>query len=394
MSSISKVRTAVVGCGMISNIYIRNLKNLFYIIDLVAVCDLNEEAAKRQSAAFGVEKVMTIDEVAASDDIELVINLTGPVAHYDVIKKMLLAGKHCYTEKMFTTDLDQARELVALANEKGLYLGVAPDTVLGAGIQTAKRVIDCGLIGDVTSVQVHVNRNQSLNSEIFRFLRNNGGALPYDVGIYYVGAMLMLLGPVKTIQAVGKPAPVHEAQFLYNSSPEESWQVPGTNVVAAALEFESGAVGSVLFDGNTIGATQHGFTIYGTKGILEVPDPNEFGGQPELILPEGGRTTIPYTHGYDGKNVLGGDPQWFDGYGNRGIGVAEMAWAIRRGRKNNRCSKEYGLHCMEVLLGMDEAAATGKAVETKTRFVMEGLTPGYYSTSGGMRGDAERSLMD
>lgn len=394
MSSISKVRTAVVGCGMISNIYIRNLKNLFYIIDLVAVCDLNEEAAKRQAAAFGVEKVMTIDEVAASDDIELVINLTGPVAHYDVIKKMLLAGKHCYTEKMFTTDLDQATELVALANEKGLYLGVAPDTVLGAGIQTAKRVIDCGLIGDVTSVQVHVNRNQSLNSEIFRFLRNNGGALPYDVGIYYVGAMLMLLGPVKTIQAVGKPAPVHEAQFLYNSSPEESWQVPGTNVVAAALEFESGAVGSVLFDGNTIGATQHGFTIYGTKGILEVPDPNEFGGQPELILPEGGRTTIPYTHGYDGKNVLGGDPQWFDGYGNRGIGVAEMAWAIRRGRKNNRCSKEYGLHCMEVLLGMDEAAATGKAVETKTRFVMEGLTPGYYSTSGGMRGDAERSLMD
>lgn len=224
MSSISKVRTAVVGCGMISNIYIRNLKNLFYIIDLVAVCDLNEEAAKRQAAAFGVEKVMTIDEVAASDDIELVINLTGPVAHYDVIKKMLLAGKHCYTEKMFTTDLDQARELVALANEKGLYLGVAPDTVLGAGIQTAKRVIDCGLIGDVTSVQVHVNRNQSLNSEIFRFLRNNGGALPYDVGIYYVGAMLMLLGPVKTIQAVGKPAPVHEAQFLYNSSPEESWR--------------------------------------------------------------------------------------------------------------------------------------------------------------------------
>lgn len=394
MSEVKKVRTAVVGCGMISNIYIRNLKNLFYIIDLVAVCDLFEAAAKRQAEAFGVERVMTIDEVAAADDIELVINLTGPVAHYDVIKKMLLAGKHCYTEKMFTTDLDQARELVDIANEKGLYLGVAPDTVLGAGIQTAKRVLDAGFIGDVTSVQVHVNRNQTLNSEIFKFLRNNGGALPYDVGIYYVGALLTLLGPVKTIQAVGKPAPVHEAQMLFASDPGESWQIPGNNILAAALEFESGAVGSVLFDGNTTNSTQHGFTIYGTKGILKVGDPNEFNGEVRLILPESGEAVIPFTHGYDGKNVLGGEPQWFDGYGNRGIGVAEMAWAIRKGRKNNRCSKEYGLHCMEVLIGMDEAAASGKTYEPKARFVMEGLTPGYYSTNGGGRGDAERSLMD
>ena len=394
MSQYKKVRTAVVGCGMISNIYIRNLKNLFFITDLVAVCDLNEAAAKRQADAFGVEKVMTIDEVAAAEDTELVINLTGPVAHYDVIKKMLLAGKHVYTEKMFTTDLEQARELVDIADEKNLYLGVAPDTVLGAGIQTAKRVLDAGFIGDVTSVQVHVNRNQSLNSETFRFLRNNGGALPYDVGIYYVGAMLTLLGPVKSIQAAGSPAPVHNAQMLFASDPDDQWQIPGNNILAAALVFESGVIGSVLFDGNTTNSTQHGFTIYGTKGILKVGDPNEFGGEVKLILPEGEETVIPFTHGYDGKNTLGTDPQWFDGYGNRGIGVAEMAWAIRKNRKNNRCSKEYGLHCMEVLLGMDEAAATGRTVEPASRFVMEGLAPGYYSMNGGMRADAERSLMD
>ena len=394
MSKYKKVKTAIVGCGMISNIYIRNLKNLFYIIDLVAVCDLAEAAARRQAEAFGIDRIMTIDEVAAADDIELVINLTGPVAHYDVIKKMLLAGKHCYTEKMFTTNIDQARELVDIANEKGLYLGVAPDTVLGAGIHTAKRVLEAGFIGDVTSVQVHVNRNQSLNSETFKFLRNNGGALPYDVGIYYVGAMLTLLGPVKSIQAVGRPAPVHEAQLLFASEPDDHWQIPGNNILAAALEFESGAVGSVLFDGNTTNSTQHGFTIYGTKGILEVGDPNEFDGETRLILPGSEPTVIPFTHGYDGQNTLGGEPQWFDGYGNRGIGVAEMAWAIRKGRKNNRCSKEYGLHCMEVLIGMDEAAATGMTYEPASRFAMEGLTPGYYSGSATSREDAERSLMN
>lgn len=387
-----KVKTAVAGCGMISNIYIRNLKKLFYIIDLVAVCDRNQEAAERQAKAHNIERIMTLDEIAKAPDIELVINLTAPVAHYDVIKKMLLAGKHVYTEKMFTTKLEEAKELVAIANEKGLYLGVAPDTVLGAGIQTAKNVIESGLIGDVTSVQVRVNRNQSLNSEVFKFLRNDGGALPYDVGIYYVGAMLTLLGPVKSIQAVGAPAPVHKAEYLYESAPEDSWQIPGNNILSAALEFESGVVGSVLFDGNSTNSTQHSFMVYGTKGILKVGDPNEFDGSVEMILPSG-ECVVPFTHGYDGRNVLG-DEQWYDGYGNRGIGVAEMAWAIRRGRKNYRCSKEYGLHCMEVLVGMDTAASSGTCYKPESRFVMEGLRAGYYSVNNGGRGDAERSLME
>ena len=393
MEGIRKVRTAVVGCGMISNIYIRNLKNLFYIIDLVAVCDRNEEAARAQAARFGVEKSLTIDEVAAAEDIELVINLTPANVHYEIVKKMLLAGKHVYTEKMFTTSLEQAEELIRIANEKNLYLGVAPDTILGAGVQTARHIIDTGLIGDVTSVQVRLNRNQSLNSETFRFLRAPGGSLPYDVGIYYVGAMLALLGPVKSVSAVVNPAPVHQAELLFSSAPEDSWQVTGSNSVAAALRFESGVIGSVLFDGNTIGVLKHGFTVYGTRGILEVGDPDKFDGPVRLCLPDQEEIVFPFTHGYDGKSVFP-QPEWFDGYGNRGIGVAEMAWAIRKGRKNNRCSKEYGLHCMEVLIGMDESAESGTPYEPKSRFVLEPLKPGYYSGSAAFRKDAERSLMD
>ena len=306
---------------------------------------------------------------------------------------MLLAGKHVYTEKMFTTRLEEAEELVQIANEKNLYLGVAPDTILGAGIQTARRIIDTGLIGDITSVQVRLNRNQSLNSETFRFLRGPGGSLPYDVGIYYIGALSALLGPVKSVFAMGNPAPVHQAEFLYSSVPGDSWQIPGDNVFAAALRFESGAVGSVLFDGNTIGALKHGFTVYGTRGILEVGDPDKFDGPVRLCLPDQEEITFPFTHGYNGQSVFS-PPEWFDGYGSRGIGVAEMAWAIRRGRKNNRCSKEYGLHCMEVLIGMEKSAADGAPYEPKSRFVMDPLKPGYYSGSASFRKDAESSLME
>ena len=142
-----KVKTAVAGCGMISNIYIKTLKNLFSIIDLVAVGDRNPAAAEEKARAYGVPRVMTIDEIAASDEIELVINLTPAFVHYGVIKQMLLAGKHVWTEKVITNTLEEARELVDLANEKGLCLGVAPDTVLGAGIQTARRALDMGMIG-------------------------------------------------------------------------------------------------------------------------------------------------------------------------------------------------------------------------------------------------------
>ena len=395
LSSVRKVRTAVVGCGMISNIYIRNLKHLFSIIDLAAVCDLNRSAAEEKAKTFGVEKVMTREEIAADPEIELVVNLTAPVAHYSVIKQMLEAGKHVYTEKMFTTDLAQARELTELADQKGLMIAVAPDTALGAGVQTARHMIDSGLVGEITSGLVSVTRNQNLNSESFKFLQKPGGTLPYDVGIYYIGTLLALMGPVTEITAFGNPAPLHEPQVAYLNEGAEPWQIPGLNVQAAALRFESGAVGSVLFDGNTIGAEQHAFTVYGTRGILKVGDPDKFNSPVTLILPENEPVQMPFTHGYDGKNLLS-EPTYFDHYGHRGIGVAELAWALRKGRPAPRCSKEYGLHCQEVLQGMELAAQSGGVYRTLSRFEMKGLRPGYYSSmfGGHMRGDAEASLME
>lgn len=392
MEKIRKMKTAVVGCGMISNIYIKNLKHLFSIIDLVAVCDLNRQAAEEKASTYGIERVMTIDEVEQSEEIELVVNLTGPAAHYDVIKRMLMSGKHVYTEKILTTDLERGKELVELAERKKLYLGVAPDTVLGAGIQTAKKVIDSGFIGDVTSCMMSISRNQSLNSEKFRFLRGDGGALPYDVGIYYIGALIAMFGTVKEVRAFGLPAPVHEAQMLFQGEEESSWQIPGNNLLCGLLLMENDVLCSLHMDGNSVKEEKTTFRIYGTDGVLELGDPNTFDGYVKLYKPETGECTVPHTHGYNGKNYLP-DSMPFDGYGHRGVGVAEMAYAIRRNRKN-RCSKEYGYHCMEVLFGLDEAAQTGMTYKMKSHCEMEPMRSGYYSTQfgGKSRGDAERSL--
>lgn len=131
------MKTAVVGCGMISSIYIKNFLHLFSVIDLVGVCDTNEANAREKSRFFGVP-VLTMEQIKSDPEIRLVVNQTGPAAHASVIRELLEAGKHVFTEKMLCVDFETGKELTALAKEKGLYLGVAPDTFLGAGLQTAR----------------------------------------------------------------------------------------------------------------------------------------------------------------------------------------------------------------------------------------------------------------
>ena len=388
-----KVKTAVVGCGSISSIYIRNLKELFTIIDLVALCNRTRSKAEQKAAEFGIPRVMTLEELAADPEIELVVNLTPPGNHYEVTRRMLEAGKHVYSEKVFTTDLAQAQELAQLAKDKGLYLGVAPDTVLGASVQTARRILDTGLIGRVTSGLVSITRSHNLMSELFPFLQGVCGCLPYDVGVYYVAGLIALLGPVKAVRAFALPATPGEKQLLYMQSAPEHWQIPGSNLICASVEFSCGALVSIQMDGNTVGDEHCRFELYGTLGRLYLNTMDDFGDKVQLLLPESQEVDFPFTHGYNGVNCTS-EPAPFDGGGHRGVGVAEMAYAIRQGRPN-RLNADYGIHCLEVLLGMDEAAATGQTYYPKSACEVRPLKPGFYSTvwrSG--RADAEKSLID
>lgn len=395
---INKVKTAVVGCGMISSVYLRNLRDLFSITELVAVCDVNPEKAKQQAEKYGVPQVMTVEEIAASEDVELVVVLTGPMYSFSVIRTMLEAGKHVFTEKTISCDLAHAGELVRLANEKGVLLGAAPDTVLGAGVQTAKKVLESGLIGTVTSALVSINRNHNLNAEEFRFIQSSAiSSFPYDVGIYYMAAVLCLLGPVKTVCGFVEAAPLHPAEHLFHNPQKEEFRLPGPAVMTGAMRMCSGAEVSIHFNGSSVNEEQDVLWLYGTEGILKVTGCGGFDGEVTLIRAETGSCVIPHTHGYDGKPVLPDlDPRLEAGYGHRGLGAAELAWAVRAGRPAARCSKEFAFHTMEALVGLEQSAKEQAYFQMTSTFTMAPLKSGYLSTMfhGFLRGDAERSIME
>lgn len=393
MENMKTVKAAIVGCGMISNIYIKNLMHTFSIIDLVALCDKFPEAAEEKAKTYGVGKTMSLEEVLSSPEIELIINLTAAPAHYDVIRTALEAGKHVYTEKMMCIDLEQGKELVKLADEKGLYLGAAPDTFLGAGLQTARKVIDSGFIGEVTSCVAAVNRNQPICSERFEFIKHEAGSFPYDVGVYYVTALLGLFGPVKKIAAFARPAKTYQARNVWAGNYGKSWDLCGNNVVAASVEFESGVLGNIHFNGESTNDETPHVIIYGTEGILYLGNPGGYDGSVTLVRKGEGRCVIPFTHGYKGAPLYG-EATEFDWGGHRGVGPAEMAWSIRLNRKH-RATGELGLHTMEVLCGMDIAGETGKVYEMTTTFEKPRALPSGYlaeELGGFFRSDSELSL--
>lgn len=393
---MKKVKTAIIGCGMISGIYMINLTKLFSITDIVAVCDVKKEMAEAVATKYHVSKVMTVDEALADPEIELCVNLTGPAVHYEIIRKCLEAGKHVWTEKMLCFELEQGKELVALAREKNLYLGVAPDTFLGAGLQTARQMLDMGLIGKVSSASVAINRNQLLNSEFFGFIHRTGGGLPYDVGIYYLTALLALLGPVDLVTGFYKKPVRYTATQFSRGLYGKTWDFASSNTMVTSLMFKNGVLGNMHFDGESVNAEQPRIMIYGDQGILCLGDPNTFNGYVRFINSNGETCDIPLNHGYSGK-PFAGEPEdiGLASYGHRGVGVAEMCWAIRGGRKN-RASKEMGLHAVEVFAGAEKASDTGRIYCMTTTFKKpEPLPAGYMDSTFGaqMPIDAEMSLV-
>lgn len=393
MGEFKRVSTAIVGCGMISRIYLNNLTTLFSIIDVKAVCDLDINAAKKRAEEFGISKVLTLDEICGDPEIELVINLTGPAAHYGIIKKLLLADKNVYTEKMMCFELEQGKELCKIAEERRLYFGTAPDTFLGAGLQTARKILDAGLIGTPTSCIAAINRNQSINSEIFKYIQGNGGAFAYDVGIYYVTALLALLGPVKKVTGFTAQAPKYDARFLYLGNYGKSWELPGSNLQTGVLCFENGVLGSIHFDGTSMDEEHPMIIIYGTEGILKIGNPDRFDGETRLLLKGRGECVIPFTHGFSGTPVYGPYKDSLTG-GHRGLGAAEMAWSMRLSRKP-RAGSEIGLHALEIILGFDNASDSGKTYEMTSLFTRPRPLPSGYlceELGGYIRADAEAAL--
>lgn len=345
------MHVAVVGAGAISNIYLQNMIHKFSILQVDAICAGHLEHAQAQAKKYGI-RACTFEEILNDASIEMIVNLTPAYAHYEIIKKALLAGKHVYTEKTMTDDVKKAAELLRLAEEKQLYLGSAPDTFLGAALQTARKAIDDGLIGEVTSCAAAANRDNNYLLSVSSFLRMPGGGVCFDYAVYYMTALVSLLGPVRrTAAIVRSPYPKH-----ININPNDplygqEMETPNESQVSAVLQFENGITGTFHLNADSVLKDQAFMAVYGTKGILYLPDPNQFGKQVRFLENNHDLQNPPVIR--ELANVYAYEEN------SRGIGPAEMAYAIREGRKN-RANKEFAYHVLEVLDAIMKSSESGR----------------------------------
>ena len=355
MAAPKKAKVALIGSGAISGTYLENMTKVFSILDVVGCSDILPERSERRAKEFGIRQ-MTNEEIWNDPDIEIVVNTTYPTSHYEVSKKSLEAGKSVQCEKMMAVTLAEADELMNLAEKKGLRFGMAPDTFLGGGLQTARALIDAGYIGTPLHAHAMVMRGYHPRGEEagpLSMVMLPGGGIPFDMGGYYLHAMVHLLGPIR--QAAG---------FAQCRTPFRVWENPRhpnygeefpfdtINHFSAALNFHCGANGTLSIASDHFGETPR-LEIYGTRGILICNDPNNFSGDIKVKL-EGNAdfVTMPLTHGYNGSH--------------RGIGVADMAWAIRKGRKH-RTHAEIGYHAFELIHGVWASATTGQIVNLQSK---------------------------
>jgi predicted dehydrogenase len=362
---VQPVKVAIVGCGGISNAYLGTMINKFKILDVVGGYDRNPDKVKDKVEKYGI-KAMTFEEILADDSIELVVNLTAPTGHYPVIKQLLEAGKNVYTEKVLSVELEHAAELVKIANEKNLYLGAAPDTFLGAAIQTARYVVDSGMIGEVTSCVSTLTRDSEIFSRAFPFTAKPGGGIGFDVGIYSITALLSILGPVKEVSGVTRMRKPERQNFALENF-GEPFQIECENLMAGTLQFESGTVGNVLFDANSIFTAPERpvLTLHGTMGILYMADPDHFGGEVKVIVKGGNEPFVmQQSHAFTEEY--------------RGLGVSEMAWSMRLGRKN-RANKEMAYHALEILHGIVKSSETRSNQTIQSTFEKTPPIPRGYS---------------
>lgn len=375
---MQRIRAAIVGCGSISDIYMTNITSgKFSILELVGCSDLVMERMESSTKKFGI-RAMTLEEICADPEIEMVICLTAPAAHYPIIKQCLLAGKHVFSEKMIAVDLRQGKELVEIANEKGLHLGVAPDTFLGASVQTAKYIVDAGLIGEPVSCRASVSRNYAIYGEFLTHLYRKGAGIGFDMGGYYLTALAAILGPAKSISAytaIHNPTRINTRIGAPLYGQEYTLEVP--NVLTAAIQYHSGVLGTLHMNSDCILDEKTNLEIYGTEGILTMGDPNQFGAPVYLQKTLGEPIAFPFTHGYAENS--------------RGLGAAEMAWSITAGR-NHRASKEMAYHVFEMMHGVMLSAENGVPYQTESTFEIPSALPAGFMGDGNWSRKEESAL--
>jgi len=353
------VGIGIIGCGNISTAYLKAAQR-FPVLDVRALADMRSDAAERRGAEFGLP-AMRVDQLLRRDDIEIVINLTVPLAHTDVSLAVLNAGKHVHSEKPLGVNVTEARKVMDLAAQKNLRVGCAPDTFLGGGHQTARKLIDDKVIGTPVAGSAFFmcpGHERWHPAPGFYYLRGGGPML--DMGPYYITNLVQLLGPVASVMgSTARP----KAERLVTSEPMNGQMIPVevATHVAGTLEFESGAVVSIAMSFDVPKHRHTPIEIYGDKGSILVPDPNRFGGEVQVAKTGGDFEIVPLTHGHvDGEF--------------RSIGVADMATAIVTNRAH-RASGALALHVLEVMEAFQISADEGRRIKIENRVDRPAMLP-------------------
>lgn len=346
-----KLRAGVIGCGAISPAYFRGCA-IYDSLEITACADLDEGRARARAAEFGVARALSVDALLAAPDIDLVINLTVPQSHAPVCRAALEAGKHVYVEKPLSLDRGDAAGLLALAEARGLRVGCAPDTFLGAGQQTSRRAIDEGLIGTpVAAVAFCCGHGHESWHPSPQFYYQKGGGPLFDMGPYYLTSLINLLGPARRVCA--------STRTTFPTRTITSQPLAGTVIpvetpthLAGTIDFHSGAVVTMVMSFDIWSHNLPRIEVYGSEGTLVVPDPNHFDGAVQVRR--------------------AGDKDWSEvparhalGIG-RGTGVAEMAAAILAGRPH-RASGALAAHVVDAMQAFDESSERGAHVILASR---------------------------
>jgi predicted dehydrogenase len=357
-----KLRIGVVGCGNISTTYFKYVP-LFKSIEIAACADLNQKLAADSAAKYGVRAMKTKD-LLASKDIDIVLNLTVPNAHFAVSMAAVQAGKHVYSEKPLTLSLKDGLALRNAAKAKKVKVAGAPDTILGGAHQLARKAIDEGRVGKITSgtavILSHGMEHWHPNPDFFF---QPGGGPVLDLGPYYIGNLINLVGPVKRVAALSSMASKTRTISSQPRAGEKIGVKTPTNI-HALLEFANGATVTLLASWDVWAHRHANMELYGTEGSLYVPDPNFFGG--EVLATRQGGTPEPlaaWNHPFGIDNQKDGAGNAVANY--RASGLADLAQAILK-KRDARCSIDRTLHAVEIMTAILKSGEMGRFVDIKT----------------------------
>ena len=335
------IKLGLIGCGHISEIYLKNLCS-FAEIEVTAVSDIDLERARARANEFQVPHVLTVEALLGEPDIEIVLNLTVPSAHFEIGLAALEAGKSVYNEKPLAVNPEDARKILDVARRKGLRVGCAPDTFLGAALQTSRSLIDTGAIGvPVGATAFMISHGPEDWHPDPGFYYEVGGGPMFDMGPYYLTALVNLIGPFRRVTG---SAQISFSERTVTSRPKlgSTINVQVPTHIATVVDFATGGVGTLIMSFDVWQASLVPMEIYGSEGTLRVPDPNYFGGSVQLWRHDAREwREMPLTNNLT-ANL-------------RGLGVVDMARAMREGR-SHRANGELAYHVLEIMHAAHDAS--------------------------------------